>query len=309
MWASSIVQCPFCGTNIDISDNGPQERKCRHCSGKYYISKNVIQWRDDGKCIGNTVSPRQKWSKRLKTILRPLQSPILPFTYLSALRIKRFYKRTLTDLSLAKEWQEHYLNGLDIPGNAMFLDFGCGRGRTTGILSQLGFNVAAQDIYASSHWQKIPGVLFQKVMPSERLPWKSNSFDVVVMVMVVHYLDQAGLDALIGEIRRVLRPNGYWILLEANKKGMGVKNATKHFLPRLYSLGDFKRLIMEQGFSIIDQTYEGFYSPVLPMWVNYIRKQCMPIPLDISDYKSWLARRLKPERRALWLLRARLNVK
>ena len=101
------------------------------------------------------------------------------------------------------------------------------------------------------------------------------------------------------EVRRVLKPGGYWIVLEANEESYG----RKHFQQALLSLPLMRSLAARAGFREIDLSYEGFYAPVFPLLINFLRKQCGPWPMDVSDYDSWLARRSPPRKRGLWRLR------
>jgi SAM-dependent methyltransferase len=93
----------------------------------------------------------------LWTLARRLAAPI---TALNQHRIERHYRLTLEDSALAERWARHYLGGLPLPAGARVLDYGCGRGRGTGLLLQNGFAVTAIDIRAHEWWQRLPRARF-----------------------------------------------------------------------------------------------------------------------------------------------------
>jgi SAM-dependent methyltransferase len=46
---------------------------------------------------------------------------------------------------------------------------------------------------------------------SQPLPWRGNSFDVVIADLSLHYFDEATTDAIAAEISRVLAPEGVFL--------------------------------------------------------------------------------------------------
>ncbi len=237
--------------------------------------------------------------------LNPLSSRVSPLRYFSDSRVEGYYRRTVNDASLAAGWRDHYLRGLTLESGAAVLDHGCGRGRHIGLLTQLGFLVAAQDVRTAPWWARVHACAFQAV-PAEapRLPWRDCSFDAMLDVNVVHHLDSAQLTTLAAEAFRVLKPGGCWLLLEANADSYGARAPRKYY-GRLHTIEDVRRVTADRGFMEIDRSYEGFYSPVLPQLVNFLRKQAWPGPFEIEDFDSRLAAATPARRRALWLLRLR----
>lgn len=217
----------------------------------------------------------------------------------------QYYRRTLSDPLLARSWSQHYLTGLTIDDRAAVLDHGCGRGRNVAILSQLGFDVAAQDVHAHPWWRHLPACRFQQVPAvAPRLPWVDNTFALAIDIQVVHDLDEPRLEILMSEIHRVLAPGGYWLLLEANATSYGAW-APRKYWGRLHTLERVRQMASEVGFTEIDQRYEGVYAPVVPALVNFMRKQAWPGAFTIDDYGSWLEAAMPDSRRAFWFLRLR----
>ncbi|MDP2318070.1 MAG: class I SAM-dependent methyltransferase [Acidobacteriota bacterium] len=217
-------------------------------------------------------------------------------------RVERYYRRTLSDSELARQWRDHTFRDLEMPAEPAVLDYGCGRGRHVALLSQLGLRVAAQDIEHHAWWRHLDGCGFQVVPPdAPRLPWIDGTFHAVLDVTVIHHLDRAQLQALAAEVFRVLAPGGYWLLTEANSESYGAAAPMRHY-GRLHSLPDVQAHAAAAGFQDAGHSYEGFYAPVLTTFVNFLRKQAWPGPFTVDDFDSPLAAMMPASRRALWRL-------
>lgn len=235
--------------------------------------------------------------------LNPTASRLSPLRYLGDRRVETYYQLTVNDRGLAESWSAQYFNGLSIAAGATVLDFGCGRGRHVGLLTQLGFTVGAQDVKPHSWWRQFHRSAFQVVPPvAPRLPWADSTFDAVLDVTVIHHLTSVQLRQLAAEVFRVLAPGGYWILVEANEQSWGAAAPRRHY-GSLHSLESVQALAREHKFDEIDHRFDGFYAPVAPTLINFFRKQAWPGPFTIDDFGSRLASKLPPRRRALWQLR------
>ncbi len=245
---------------------------------------------------------RDFWTLALRQ-LNPLASRLSPLRYFADWRVNQYYQRTLTDLKLAREWAAHHLEGLNVRPRAAVLDHGCGRGRHTALLSQLGFQVSAQDIESHAWWRKLPQCFFQKVPPSApRLPWRDQAFNLVLDVGIIHYLTDEQLTVLANEVFRVLTPGGHWLLLEPNDESYGAY-AMRRIIGHLHSVESARTVVAGAGFHEVDLTYEAFYAPVFPLFVNFVRNVARPGPMDLSDFHSTLAARIPDRRRGFWRLR------
>lgn len=276
-----------------------QSKACPECGSEVRSDGNILHWREHHSPIRRSVI------KALGNQLNPLSNYLLPFRHITDWRVDRYYERTLADSSLAQRWATHYLDGLGLPEQASVLDHGCGRGRHSGLLTQLGHRVFAQDISASNWWKRLPSTAFQSVpADAPRLPWMTQQFDLVGNFGVLHYLPEDELDEFATEVRRVLKPGGSWICLEANAEGLGA-GVPRKLIGRLHTVDRIKESAATAGFDLVDVSYEGFYSPVFPRLVNFFRKVAAPGTYDVSDYGSWIESKIAPESRALWLLRFR----
>jgi SAM-dependent methyltransferase len=257
-----------------------------------------VSWASDAP----ETRPRDTW-ELVRRQLNPLGSRLSPLRYFTDWRVDQYYRRTVSDPSVAETWARHYLAGLKLRPGANVLDHGCGRGRNTALLAQLGFTVAAQDVQAHAWWERIGNCRFQQV-PAEapRLPWADGAFAVVLDVEVVHFLDRSQLERLVLDVHRVLAPGGYWLLLEAHAESYGA-SILRRFYGRLHPLEYIRHLTHQAGFREIDHRYQGVYAPLVPGLVNFIRKVAWPQPFTIEDLGSRLEAMIPPRRRALWLLR------
>ena len=96
-----------------------------------------------------------------------------------------------------------------------FLEAGCGNGSVSGFVAQkYGFNVTGvyvdhdQIRKAKHHFNYILNVRFMETDVT-RLPFQDREFDTVLSFGVMHHINN-WLDAM-EEIRRVLKPEGYFI--------------------------------------------------------------------------------------------------
>lgn len=299
-WWHGIIACPYCGSDIRFEVDELLGGFCIKCGQVFTIENNVLQW------------PAPQEEKRryglhdcysaLKFYLNPLTSPLSPLIAFSHYKTEQYYERTLHDRALANDWQIHYISDLNLSPGALILDHGCGRGRNIGLLNQLGFKVCGQEMTMFKWWGLFPDSFFQVVAPSfEHLPWTTSSFDMVLDIEVLQHLNFKQLELYGKEIFRVLRPGGFWLILEANSLSYNADRFRKYY-GRLHSLDEVQLIMRKIGFEEIDHSFESFYSPIFPSLINYIRKNCFG-SLNLSDFDSHLAAKIKPQKRGLWLLR------
>lgn len=106
------------------------------------------------------------------------------------------------------EWAKH------LPAAATVLDVGCGLGRNTRYLAELGHHMAGIDIAPTAVEQTRAacaelGVAFDgKVSDFTHLPWPDAHFDAAFTVATIHHHLRAGIVQALAEVRRVLKPGG-----------------------------------------------------------------------------------------------------
>lgn len=96
------------------------------------------------------------------------------------------------------------------------LDLGCGDGGNLVFFARLGFAVSGVD-YAPTALRLAREWLAREELESDlrtgdmqNLPWAEDSFDAVISVKAINHNTTAGVKATMAEVRRVLRPGGYF---------------------------------------------------------------------------------------------------
>lgn len=129
---------------------------------------------------------------------------------------------------LAKKWSEE--------GAETLLDLGCGLGRHSLYFSRMGFAVTAVDISESGveHTRRLVAQDFPDCVcmtaDMMALPFADNSFDRVFSYHVISHQDTKGVQNVINEIARVLKPGAKAFVTLCSKQ---------HYA---FSYGDFPRI-------------------------------------------------------------------
>lgn len=143
------------------------------------------------------------------------------------------------------------------------LDVGCGTGANLQMLAQFG---AAEGVDVSTEaldFCRARGLDKVKQGAAESLPFADASFDLVTGLDVVEHLDDdiAGL----GEMRRVLRPDGRAVLfVPAFMFLWGVQDDISHHRRR-YTLPELKQKLTNAGLTLERASYANitFFAPIL----------------------------------------------
>jgi SAM-dependent methyltransferase len=101
-------------------------------------------------------------------------------------------------------------------GKKTALDVGCGRGRHSLFLAELGFDVTAQDISPEgiellkkeAKKRKLDGKINTVICDMLDMPFTKNSFDCVVGFHSIFHTDYAGLKKVISKIIKILKKSG-----------------------------------------------------------------------------------------------------
>jgi 2-polyprenyl-6-hydroxyphenyl methylase/3-demethylubiquinone-9 3-methyltransferase len=108
------------------------------------------------------------------------------------------------------------------------LDLGCGKGRFCGTLRDKGASVVGVDLCAGMLADAAE--LDRVRATARRLPFAPASFDRVLAVEVFEHLAPRSLDAVCREVRRVLRPEGTFVIVDKNAYSW---NTQRPWLPSL----------------------------------------------------------------------------
>ncbi|MCR4940220.1 MAG: class I SAM-dependent methyltransferase [Treponemataceae bacterium] len=152
------------------------------------------------------------------------------------------------------------------------LDLGCGLGRHSILFAKYGFKVTATDIspvgldYLRA-WRKEAGLnesILCKEADMKKLPFADNAFDSLFAYHSISHCDTQGMNQIMGEIKRVLKPDGRifctlcsketWAFTEADFpridensliKSEGPEKDLPHFF---VNLDDIRRIFSDFGF-------------------------------------------------------------
>ena len=156
-----------------------------------------------------------------------------------------------------------------VHGHEIVLDMGCGDGRLTSLLADMVYQVVGLDhqilplLFARLLIQNEKVVLMQYDLMSGSLPITNHCLDLVSAFDVIEHIPAGALTTLLQEVKRVLKPNGKFVLTTPNKDNLrnrlwGRQISSKHYFelnPR-----QLVQLLENAGFHIIEM--EGIYVPV-----------------------------------------------
>ena len=147
------------------------------------------------------------------------------------------------------------------PGS--LLDWGSGMGQMTYLLRRRGFAVTAFDVGSPfPHQADVPLARDVHVVRSShptQLPFESASFDTVLSCGVLEHVDehsQPGNERLsLLEIRRVLRPSGYFPIYQLPQRYTWQEAITRtlrlgYSHPRRFTESEIRRLLRDTGFRV-----------------------------------------------------------
>jgi ubiquinone/menaquinone biosynthesis C-methylase UbiE len=104
--------------------------------------------------------------------------------------------------------------GFAFRGDEVVLDAGCGNGGVARLLRERAREVVAIDVEPSPAWRDEPALTFA-VADAQALPFDDASFDVVHSKDSLHHMDVP--ERALAEYRRVLKPAGAALIVEANR--------------------------------------------------------------------------------------------
>lgn len=180
------------------------------------------------------------------------------------MQFKDYWNKSHKTYSMGKitydNWLDDYKEVLDNCKTEV-LDLGCGVGNDTLHLTERGFKVIACDYseVALDHLkEQLKDVKTMQLDISQPLPFKENTFDLIIADLSLHYFDEKTTIEIMKEIRRILKPNGH-LLARVNSlqdKNYGVGNGKKleenyYFVEgynkRFFSIEDAKKFFSYIG--------------------------------------------------------------
>jgi ubiquinone/menaquinone biosynthesis C-methylase UbiE len=135
------------------------------------------------------------------------------------------------------------------------LEIGCGIGSVVFRLSEQGYDVTGTDISseAVNYGLKKYGDIKLEVRAAEALPYEDESFAIVLSFDLFEHI--AATDTHLSEVRRVLRPRGYYLFQTPNKFSNVIFETLwtrslkwRRYHRSLHSPGQLKRRLAKHGF-------------------------------------------------------------
>ena len=151
------------------------------------------------------------------------------------------------------------------------LDIGCGPGTFIGTLpgtgASLGVDIAeAQVDYANEHYAS-KAHKFEWVQ-SDNLPFDDDTFDVVTIIELIEHLEMKGVERLLRESLRVLRPGGVFLATTPNygslwpvleqivNRASDVSYVEQHI--NLFRKAKLRNTLQRAGFNrVVASTFQG----------------------------------------------------
>lgn len=117
------------------------------------------------------------------------------------------------------------LSQYELKTNPKILDYGCGWGRVTRLMATLSndnniYGVDVDSRLVSSANECAKSITFNEIESMGQLPFETDTFDVIFANSVFSHLSERSAIATLGELMRVLSPDGWLIVSVLEQKEM-----------------------------------------------------------------------------------------
>ncbi len=135
------------------------------------------------------------------------------------------------------------------------LEIGCGTGGMVAVLTRRGHDIIGTDLSDEiiAYGLQLHGPLRLEVQAAEELSYADATFDVVLSFDVFEHIPD--IDRHVAEVRRVLKPQGYYLFQTPNKYSNALFETLAHKSlkwrwahPSLHTPGQLRRRLRKHGF-------------------------------------------------------------
>jgi len=162
------------------------------------------------------------------------------------------------------------------------LDVGCGKGELLGLLQPAFARSAGCDLSAVM-MQNIAGIEARAQPDALQIPFADAEFDLVTAVCVYHHVPPEDRLALTKEIRRVLRPQGIFCIIEHNPFNPVTRLIVRRTLVDadaiLLRAREARRLTTQSGMSAVDSEYFLYFPQALYRYFGAVELALAKVPL------------------------------
>jgi len=164
-----------------------------------------------------------------------------------------------------------YLRTIGKNNRLKVLDLGCATGSMLGRIENFGSVIGTDMSYYALSWINNKEIdLVQSDASS--LPFKDDSFDVVVLFDLLYHKDIASESAVLSQVRRVLKKNGSVIITDSAFMSLcGAHDKAAQGIRR-FSRKRIKDLLNENGFKVEHFTYN--YMILFP--IVWLKRKILP---------------------------------
>lgn len=252
---------------------------CKHCNASFSCDDNVVR---------NIRDKRVETSKYKRLadyffLLDPMVSPVSPIAIIDRIITNNYYRRLVSDVSIGLEFKSHYLD--NAPNSGVFVDVGCGKGRIVKIAEHLDYETYGIDLREDPFWTNCDKAKFFVGHFIEHLPFEDASVDIVTIISMIDYLDDAQLKNLFEEVSRVLDPkHGHLFLYTLNSKCKNLSAERRHFKKEIRNIENTERIAHDAGLKIKTKAFEGHAYKILPR-LQYFFRQKLRRPSSYDYFK------------------------
>ena len=196
------------------------------------------------------------------------------------IRSPRFYDLMTTAMTLGRigAMREAFLDTAQVRAGDRVLDVGCGTGSLALVAKRrvgqsgtvVGIDPSPEMIARARAKADAAGLAIEfHLAPAQQLPFPDASFDVVLSTMMLHHVPDALRMQAVGEMRRVLKPQGRLLVAELTRHaGFFAQLLPRRLLHKhgaSHPFEDAKRLVAEAGVGSIDS---GIFPLRFAGWVR-----------------------------------------